>query len=268
MKIKVLCLNWNGENLLKKSIPSLISNLKKCQLDYDIFIRDNGSKDNSVEYLEKNFPQIKIYKINHNRDSFSAGINYLFDKCDADDNDIILLLNNDIEFKDDTSLKNMVSTMLKTKAAIVGAKLLYKNGTISHNGIIFSKKYGNMPWHHREGKRPASFDNLDREFQAVTAACCLVRSSSFKKAGLLDENFKWAFEDVSLNLEVCINQKEKIVCCGKTNIIHLTSESLKKNPVNKMFMSQNVKYFKEKWFGKYKIDHELYLKDKNYKIIN
>ena len=267
MKLHVYCLNWNGKHLIQKSIPTLKKNLYNINIPYDIWVRDNGSSDHSIKYLEKNHPDIKLKKISHNTDSFSTGINSLFIQSKPDDNDIILLLNNDIEFIDNNSIKQMLNTMTKTKAAIVGAKLLYSNGTISHNGVIFSKKYGNMPWHYREGKKPNKYDMYDREFQAVTAACCLVRAGNFRKAGMLDNNLFWSFEDISMNLEISINQKEKIVCCGKTNIIHLTSESLKKNPVNKMFLNQNVQYFKEKWFGKYDLDHEKYLKNPNYNLI-
>jgi len=267
-KIIILCLNWNGCRLLKKSIPSLKNNLKNLkQINYEIFIRDNGSSDQSINYLNENHSDVNLLEINHNRDSFSVGVNSLFNLAKPNDKDVILLLNNDIEFKDDKSLYNMINVMNETGAAVVGARLLYKNGNISHNGIIFSPKYGNMPWHYREGKRSRPFDLCSREFQAVTAACCLIKVKNFKAAGGLNENLKWAFEDVDMNLEISINQKEKVICCGSTNIIHLTSASLKKNPVNKLFLNKNVKYFKKKWFGKYSLDHDKYLNDSNYKLI-
>ena len=51
---------------------------------------------------------------------------------------------------------------------------------------------------------------------------------------------------------------------GGTKIFHEESASLKKNPVNKMFMSPNVKHFKSKWTGKYELDHDKYLNDSSY----
>lgn len=266
--LNVLCLNWNGHHLLKDMIPSLKNNLNKCGINSKIYVRDNGSKDESVSYLKEE-SDVVIYEVGHNRDSFSQGVNSLFKLADINfdnnDDDLILLLNNDIKFNDDLSLLKMINLMKATKAAIVGARLMYEDGVkISHNGVIFSSRYNSMPWHFREGEALSKNDYKNKYFQAVTAACCLVKPENFRKAGMLDENLKWAFEDISLNLDVLINQKQKIACCGETNIIHLTSNSLKKNPMNKLFMQQNVSYFKNKWSGKYKIDHEHYLNNADY----
>ena len=77
----------------------------------------------------------------------------------------------------------------------------------------------------------------------------------------------WAFDDVILNLNISKTLGYKIAYCGSTNIEHKTSYSLKKNPVNKMFLQQNVKRFKEKWFGKYDLDHKKYLSNLNHMVI-
>jgi GT2 family glycosyltransferase len=194
-------------------------------------------------------------------------MNYLFEKSKIKDEDIILLLNNDIEFIDDFSLNNMLNVMQKYNAAIVGSKLLYSDGTISHNGVIFSKRYNYLPYHFRDKCSLEPQDNLNRKFQAVTAACCLIKAKNFINAGGFDTKLWWSFEDIFLNLHVSLIQKELIVCCGNTNIKHITSASLNKNPVHKLFMQKNVDYFKSKWMGKYEIDHDLYLNDINYNVI-
>ncbi|NJO18393.1 MAG: hypothetical protein HC877_22465 [Thioploca sp.] len=45
------------------------------------------------------------------------------------------------------------------------------------------------------------------------------------------------------------------------------SATLKKNAVNKLFMSHNVEKFKNKWAARYKIDLELYEKDPEYNLV-
>ena len=257
MKIYTMCLNWNGSDLLQQMLPGLFKNLNNTGLDYHVVIRDNGSKDNSLDIL-KQF-DIEILQINHNRDSFSKGMNSIFNIANVSDNDVILLINNDIIFNDEISLSYMIETKQKSNASICGARLMYEDGTISHNGVIFSEKHNNMPWHFRDRCKVEDKDKKDRYFQAVTAACMLIDVKSFKESCGFDESFIWAFEDVDLNLQVGINQRKKIVCCGKTEITHITSKTLQRNPVNKMFLHKNVARFREKWSGKYKIDHELYL---------
>jgi hypothetical protein len=54
---------------------------------------------------------------------------------------------------------------------------------------------------------------------------------------------------------------KKIVYCGKTNIFHEESASLKKNPANKLFMPHNVNYLRTKWMSRYTLDQSNYSKD-------
>jgi len=255
--IHILCLNWNGESLLDPFLNSLLENLQ--DYEHNIHIRDNGSKDGSLNILEK-YP-VQIHSINHNRDSFSTGINFLFEKANPSDEDFVLLINNDIEFKTNDNINQMISLINKTNAGIIGAKLFYPNNTLSHYGVVMSQKYGNLPWNYKSGCKSNKYDKYHRSFQAVTAACCLFKAKTFSKVNGLSTDYKWCFEDVDFSLKVLINEQLPVICCGTTNIVHGTSVSLKKNPVNKMFMQHNVRAFKEAWYGKYKIDHHLYEKN-------
>lgn len=269
MKIFVFILNWNGKEKLVRLKSCLLNGLAALNANYQIYIKDNGSTDNSLIELT-NWPNTTISEIGHNRDNFAQGMNYLFEKANPSDEDILLLLNNDVVIDDVYSIKKMYDLMLKTNAGIVGARLLYNNtNKLQHAGVIFGSRYGNMPYHLKHGELSDEQSKKDKYFQAVTAAVCLVKASSFRRVGGFDEGYFWAFEDIDLNLK--IGQKEKIAYCGNTTIYHEESSSLKLNPVNKMFMQQNVKRFKDKWWEhnspKYKIDHELYLTDFNYNVI-
>jgi GT2 family glycosyltransferase len=273
MNLSILTLSWNGLDKLKTLYGGVSDNCSYLpkNIQYTWHIRDNGSSDDTIKVVNgwgRNW--IKTYDIGHNRHSFSAGMNFLFDKVAPADDDLILLLNNDVEFGDMESLSKMIQLMSKPNAAVVGARLLYAGtNKIQFGGTIFSSKYGNLAWHYRAGEESDKAAEKNRYFQAVTAAVCLVKASSFKRVGGFDEEFMWSFEDVDLCLK--IGQTEKIAYCGETKIYHEESASLKKNPVNKMFMQHNVNHFKSKWWEngkpKYKIDHDLYLKDSGYNEI-
>jgi len=127
-----------------------------------------------------------------------------------------------------------------------------------------------MPWHYRRHEEADAASYADRYFQAVTAAVCLMKVSSFKRAGGMCEDLNWAFEDIDLCLR--IGKDEKIVYAGETKITHEESATLKLNPVNKMFMSHNVGCFKKRWWKNgsplYQIDHDSYIKNPKYNVID
>lgn len=269
MKLHILTLTWNGSFLLQRLAPGLMHNLKNLDIDAQWYVRSNGCKDDSIAYLESLGNSVSILKKDHNRDNFSQGVNSLANmaKINVKNSDLFLLLNNDIFFKDSNALQTIINTYRKYNPGIVGAKLNYNNSSkLQHAGVIFSSRYGNMPWHYKANEEEDEESRKDREFQAVTGACLLTPCDLFFNMGMMDEKFNWAFEDIAYNLKVSSVGK-KVIYCGNVNIDHGESVSLKKNPVNKLMMQPNVKHFKEKYGSLYKIDHDLYLKNKDYKLL-
>lgn len=272
-KLHLLTLTWNGEDKLKSLHKSLIPTLKG--IDYQWVIKDNGSKDNTVKMVESwNNPNIKLIAYPNNLHNFSEGMNYCFKEANANDDDFIMLLNNDVVFNDTTSIKNMISLMRDNTGA-VGARLLY-SGTnkLQHAGVTFSPKHKG-PFHFRSGEESDKNSKMNRKFQVVTGAILLTTAGIFKQvrtdnpSGIsgMDENFRWAFDDVDMCLSIKYNLGKDIVYCGSTNIFHEESASLKKNPVNKMFMGHNWNYLQSKWSKRIELDSELYQKDPNYNTL-
>ncbi len=262
--IHILTLTWNGLNKLKRLKEGLIKNAVANGQPVRWYIRDNGSTDGTKEWLESwddQWLEMEPLFAGHNRSNFAQGVNSLYLKANPHEDDLVLLLNNDIEFADSHSLNSMVVLMKDPKVGAVGARLLYNNtNKLQHAGVIFGPRYGNMPYHFRHQEESDKNAEKNKYFQAVTAACCLIRAKAMQN---MDEKLSWAFEDIDLCLRIG-QSGWKIAYCGQTKIYHEESATLKKNPVNKMFLQQNVKYFKEKWFGKYELDHEKYLGNPNY----
>ena len=90
MKIAIVILNWNGRDLLEKFLPSVVS---YSQDDAEIYIADNNSSDDSINFLNKNYPKVKIIK-NEINGGFAKGYNDALKRVDAD---IYALVNSDIE---------------------------------------------------------------------------------------------------------------------------------------------------------------------------
>jgi len=271
--IHILTLNWNGLDKLKELFGSLlpaVEEMKAIDHDWKWYVRDNGSTDGSKEWLSE-LKNVELLSVDHNRATYAQGMNSLFEmvRQNIEPNDVVLFLNNDVVIEDRHSLAKMFRLLNyhTCHIGIVGARLLYKGtNRLQHAGVIFGPRYGNMPYHYRHKEPSDAAAEKNRFFQAVTAACCMVSWEAFMDVGDMDEKFAWAFEDIDYCLRAG-QQGHRIAYCGETKIYHEESASLKKNPVNKMFLSRNVKHFKKKCGGTYGLDHEKYLKDPNFNLL-
>jgi len=248
--IHLMTLTWNACDKLTKLKESLLPALSG--IDYKWHIKDNASKDDTLAVASTWEGNINLIPYKNNLQNFSAGMNFLFNEAKPNDEDYIMLLNNDVIFNDTTSIHNMMNVMKKDPAVgVVGARLLY-TGTdkLQHCGVVFDMRT-KTPTHFRVGEQTDKNAEFNRLFQVVTGAVLLTKASYFKNAfdknpsGIngMDENYHWAFDDVDLCLSIRNNLNKKVVYCGKTNIFHEESASLKKNPTNKLFMNHNVNYF-------------------------
>ncbi|MHB1459368.1 MAG: glycosyltransferase family 2 protein [Armatimonadota bacterium] len=89
MSVEVLIPNYNGCNLLKSHLPGLRNELSMLR----IIVVDDGSSDDSVEYLHSMLPGKDVI-VRAKNGGFSAATNDGFGACQAD---LVLLLNNDVD---------------------------------------------------------------------------------------------------------------------------------------------------------------------------
>jgi len=92
--ISIVIPNYNGKELLKKYLHSVLNSCKSYSLgETELIIVDDASSDGTVEYLKSNFPDIRAIENPVNRGfSVSANRGIL-----AARNRIVVLLNNDVE---------------------------------------------------------------------------------------------------------------------------------------------------------------------------
>ena len=72
MKVAIVILNWNGSAMLKRYMPTLIKYSKMEGVQ--IYVADNASSDDSMEMMEREFPQIPLIKLEKNW-GFAKGYN-------------------------------------------------------------------------------------------------------------------------------------------------------------------------------------------------
>ena len=90
-ELSVIILNWNGAKLLREFLPSVVRNTSGPGVE--VIVADNGSSDNSLEVLCKEFPEVKIISFDENL-GFSGGYNRAISRVASK---YIVLLNSDVE---------------------------------------------------------------------------------------------------------------------------------------------------------------------------
>lgn len=253
MSIKLYTLSWNGKEKLDRLYQSLLPALEG--LDWSWWIKDNGSIDETLSLKNKwNNDRVNIIDYKHNKDNFSQGCNFLHKESSCKDDDIVFLVNNDIIINDKKSIKNMVKILTTDEeVGVVGCKLKFDNTKIiQHAGVVFASN--GFPIHFRANQNDDKNASMNREFQACTGAFMALRGAYCN----LDDNLKWAFDDIDLCLDIKYNKNKKIIYCGETDIFHEESATFKHNPINKLFLNHNLSYFSNKWRNNIKIDYDIY----------
>lgn len=195
-KISVVVLNWNEKKLTEKCIHSLIAQT----IELNIVIVDNGSKDDSVEYLENKFTDLKIIKNSKNL-GFAGGVNSGIKYCFKNESEYIVLLNNDAWVE-----KNWVETLVNKlednkNLAVVGGKLLKADGKTIDSTCDQYSSWG-LPIARQRNKPANQAVSKDELVFGATAGACIYRATALKEVGLFDEKFFAYYEDTELNFRL------------------------------------------------------------------
>ena len=189
MNLGIVILNWNGEELLSRFLPSLI---KFTPIKHNIYIIDNGSNDNSIGFVENNYKRIKIIKLDTNY-GYAKGYNIGLKNIN---DEILCLLNNDVEVTENWTENILKQFELEPKTAIIQPKLknYYEKSEFDYSGAAggYLDKYGYPYCDGRNYKKIekdlGQYDKIKDIFWAC-GACFFVRKKIFVDHNGFDEDF-------------------------------------------------------------------------------
>ncbi|HEX5797573.1 MAG TPA: glycosyltransferase family 2 protein [Candidatus Saccharimonadales bacterium] len=194
--IWVIIPNWNGGELTIKCLKSLQDQTKK----HNVIVVDNASEDNSVELIEKSFPNVQIIQNERNL-GFAGGVNVGIKEALEQGAEYIVLLNNDVTLE-----KNWLVELEKTlkahkKAGAATGKLLDVDGKkVDNTGDEYSIWGLTIP---RERDLPAEQANdQPGEVFGACAGAAMYRAKAVRDVGLFDEKFFAYFEDTDYNFRL------------------------------------------------------------------
>lgn len=223
-QVAVVILNYNGRELLRQFLPSVIQHSGQAQ----IVVADNCSTDDSVKFLEEHFPSVTLIAIPENK-GYSGGYNYALKKIEAT---YFVLLNSDVEVT--PNWIEPVVQQLDSNLSIAGAQpkiLAYHDkrqfeyagaggGFVDMLGYPFCRGRIFQTLEEDQGQF-----NDSRPIFWATGACLFLRSSAFHKSGGLDEEFFAHMEEIDL----CWRLKRQghiIYYVGASTVFHVGGGTL------------------------------------------
>lgn len=236
-KVAVVILNWNGCELLRRFLPSVLSCTPSDLAD--VIVADNASTDNSIHLLKELFPSVTIIQLDKNH-GFAGGYNEALKQVEAR---YVVLLNSDVEVTAGWLDAPVAALDADTKLAAVQPKLLAERNRLffEYAGASggFLDKYG-YPFCRGRIFSVIEKDNgqynSEKELLWATGACLIIRKDVYTVAGGLDTRFFAHQEEIDL----CWRLKcrgYRIVCMPQSVVYHVGGATLNAENPHKTFLN-------------------------------
>ena len=224
-KVSILIPSKDHIEDLDKCITSIEE--KSTWKNFEIIVIENNSTEQDTfayyDQIQLRYPNVQVVywkkgfnysAINNYGASFAAG-------------DYYVLMNNDIEVITPEWMEYMLGYCQREDTGMVGAKLYYPDDTVQHCGVVIG--IGGFAGHilTRTGRKESGYFGRLKAIQdisAVTAACLMIKKTTFDAIDGLDEEFQVALNDVDLCLKVRAHG-ELIVQNPMVEMYHYESKS-------------------------------------------
>ncbi len=241
-KTAVVILNWNGKKFLEKFLPFVI---EYSRGDAEIIIADNDSSDDSLAFMQANYPEIRIIK-NTENGGFSKGYNDALTQVEAK---YYILLNSDIEVTENW-IKPVIALMDSDEnIAVCQPKLrsYTERDKFEYAGAAggFIDKYG-YPFCRGRLFQSLEVDNGQYddvcEIFWATGAAMFVKAELYHKYGGLDNDFFAHMEEIDFCWRLK-NEGYKIMYCPDSLVYHVGGGTLPKNNARKTYLNFRNNFF-------------------------
>lgn len=234
----VIILNWNGADLLRRFLPSVVANTPADTAD--VIVADNGSTDCSLQLLASDFPSVKVISFPENL-GFAEGYNRAIARCS--DYEFTVLLNSDVETPAGW-LPPLVDAMTATPQ--LGACQPKIRSCNNRNRFEYAGAAGGFI--DRNGYpycRGRIFDTCETDngqydtptdiFWA-TGAALMVRTDLYLSLGGLDKDFFAHMEEIDLCWRILLSG-HRIMAIPASTVYHLGGGSLPASNPRKTYLN-------------------------------
>lgn len=235
MGLSIIILNWNGADMLKRYLPSVIAHSPEAE----IVVADNGSTDFSIELLEQQFPQIRLLRFDRNY-GFAEGYNRAIAQVECD---LCLLLNSDVRVEEGW-LKPMLDYMETHPQVAACQPKIRQEGNpqmLEYAGAC-GGFIGKMGFPFCRGRILGMVEPDRGQYDTIcscawaTGAALLIRRSLYLEAGGLDARFFAHQEEIDL----CWRLRSRgygIACIPESVVYHVGGGTLPKESPQKAYLN-------------------------------
>jgi GT2 family glycosyltransferase len=205
-EVSIIIVTYNSKKYIKACVESIL----KQNYPSEIIVVDNCSVDGTVEFVEQNFPFVKIITSEKNL-GYGAGNNLGVEYANAR---YIVVLNPDT-IMEDKGLEELIKALKSEEKQIITPKiLLYDRSSINTYGTI--QHFTGLGFVRGLGTNPDNFHHP--EYASGFSGCCFaIRKKDFIELGGFDQNFFMYREDGDLSWRG--NLKNFKILCIPTAII-------------------------------------------------
>ncbi|MGX9986869.1 glycosyltransferase family 2 protein [Soonwooa purpurea] len=235
MRLAIVILNWNGKSWLEKFLPNII----QYSGNAEVYVIDNASSDDSVIWLNKNYPQIKQV-FNKTNLGFAQGYNEGLKEICAD---IYCLLNSDVEVTPNWTKPIMTLFSENSEIAAIQPKILDFN---NKKKFEFAGAGGglidNLGYPYCRGREFETIEEDKGQYNDITeifwaSGCALfIRAKDFWNEKGFDERFFAHQEEIDLCWRLK-NNNRKIYYCGQSTVYHVGGGTLNKQNPQKTYLN-------------------------------
>ena len=234
-KVTVAILNYNGEEMLGRFLPSVLQNSPGAR----IVVADNASTDGSVAFMKEHFPGVELVLLDRNY-GFAEGYNRVIEHIGTE---YVLLLNSDVEVTPGWLEPLMAALDADENVVACQPKVLdYKRkshfeyagaagGFIDRYGYPFCR--GRIFDTVEEDK--GQYDTVADIFWA-TGAALLIRTAAYRDAGGLDGRFFAHMEEIDLCWRLRA-RGHRIVCVPASTVYHVGGATLSVGNPRKSYLN-------------------------------
>ena len=182
-KVSVIIVTYNHKKYMESCLTSVLANEP-----LEVIVVDNDSTDGTPEFIEENFPEVKVMRSPRNL-GYGGGNNLGVRHAKGE---YVVILNPDTKV-DDNWLEELVKPLSKSRRLITTPKILLYDGsaintvgTIVHfTGLTFTRGY----------LEPPEKYNKPEYLSGISGACFAMRRDEYLELGGFDENFLAYNED-------------------------------------------------------------------------